>query len=162
MFQNNVDKLSFVCMIIDISSPSEYNITYVSFKEDIMKRLPQISEAEYQVMKVVWNHTPVNTNQVVEYLSHTSKWNPKTIQTMLLRLVKKGALAKEKDGRVFVYTPLVLEDEYRTGVSHAFLKQFYNGALGSMVLNFIQQDQLSQEEIHQLKEILDRKDSTHD
>lgn len=119
-----------------------------------MKNLPQISEAEYEVMKVIWNHAPINANQVVKHLAD-SGWNPKTIQTMLLRLVKKGALRKEKQDRVFVYAPLVQKEEYRTNVSHNFLDRFYDGALGSMVLNFIKQDQLSQDEIQELRQILD-------
>lgn len=124
-----------------------------------MKKLPQISEAEYQVMKVIWTNAPVNTRQVVEILAGSSSWSPKTIQTMLLRLVKKGALRNEKDGRVFVYTPLIEEEEYRANASHNFLDRFYDGALGSMVLNFIQQEQLSQEEIRQLRDILNKKGS---
>lgn len=127
-----------------------------------MKTLPQISDAEYEVMKVIWNTGPINTNQVVEKLAETSSWSPKTIQTMLLRLVKKGALAKEKQGRIFVYTPLVQEEEYRTRASHKFLDQFYDGALGSMVISFIQQQELSPEEIQELRNILDGKDSSHD
>lgn len=127
-----------------------------------MKKLPQISEAEYRVMKVIWNHAPINTNQVVESLEPVSSWNPKTIQTLLMRLVKKGALAKEKDGRKFVYTPLVLEEEYRADASRNFLEQFYNGAISSMVQNFIQQEQISEEEIKELKDILDKKETSHD
>ena len=127
-----------------------------------MKKLPQISNAEYQVMKTIWKYAPVSTNQVVEYLTPGSSWNPKTIQTMLLRLVKKGALAKQKDGRMFVYTPVILEEEYRNDASRTFLEQFYNGALGAMVQNFIRQDQLSEEEIQQLKDILDKKEVSGD
>ena len=85
-----------------------------------MNRVPQISQAEYEVMKVIWNNAPISTSQVVEKLSD-SKWSPKTIQTMLLRLVKKGALANEKQGRSFVYTPLVEKEEYRLQASRRFL-----------------------------------------
>lgn len=127
-----------------------------------MKNVPHISNAEYQVMKVIWKYAPVSTNQVVEYLAPTSSWNPKTIQTMLLRLVKKGVLEKEKDGRMYVYTPVILEAEYRNDASRTFLQQFYNGALGAMVQNFIRQDQLSDEEIQQLRDILDKKGSNGD
>ena len=77
---------------------------------------------------------------------------------MLLRLVKKGALANEKQGRSFVYTPLVGAEEYRLQASHRFLDRLYDGALGSMVLNFIEQDQLSEEEIQSLKALLDGMD----
>ena len=72
-----------------------------------MKRLPQISEAEYEVMKVIWKDAPVSTNEVTEKLTRTTEWSPKTIQTMLKRLVNKGALTYVKEGRVFVYSPLV-------------------------------------------------------
>ena len=78
-----------------------------------MNTLPNISEAEYEVMKVIWKYAPINTRQVVEKLAPVSNWSPKTIQTMLLRLVKKGALAHKKEGRIFVYTPLIPRDEYR-------------------------------------------------
>lgn len=129
---------------------------------EYMDKLPQISQAEYEVMKIVWEYTPISTNQVIEKLAPTSSWNPKTIQTMLLRLVKKGALSKEKEGRVFVYYPLVQKEEYRSNASKNFLNRFYGGALGSMVLNFIQQDQLSDEEIKELRNMLDRKDRKND
>ncbi len=61
-----------------------------------MKKLPHISEAEYQVMKIIWKYAPISTTEVIEKLVETSTWSPKTIQTMLLRLVKKGALTYEK------------------------------------------------------------------
>lgn len=127
-----------------------------------MKQLPQISDAEYEVMKIIWDCAPINTNQVVEKLSETSTWSLKTIQTLLLRLVKKGAISKEKQGRIFVYTPLIQKEEYRCSASHNFLDRFYDGALGSMVLNFIRQEQLSDDEIQELKTILERKDKNHD
>lgn len=70
-----------------------------------MNSIPQISEAEYEVMKVIWNYAPISTNDVIDKLSSTTSWSPKTIQTMLLRLVKKKVLTYEKNSRVFVYTP---------------------------------------------------------
>lgn len=127
-----------------------------------MKKLPQISEAEYEVMKIVWANAPISTSQVVEKLTAVSSWSPKTIQTMLLRLVKKGALANEKEGRVFIYTPLVVEEEYRASASHKFLDRFYGGNLNSMVLNFVKEDQLSPQEIEELKAILDGKGTRDD
>lgn len=71
-----------------------------------MSKLPQISEAEFEVMKVIWKYAPISTNEVTEKLTQTTDWSPKTIQTMLKRLVTKKALTYEKQSRVFVYTPL--------------------------------------------------------
>ena len=118
----------------------------------------EISDAEYQVMKVIWlAGTPLNTNEVVEKLETSTSWKPKTIHTLLSRLVKKGALQYEKDGRVFVYTPLVEESEILAQENDSFLNRFYDGALNSMVVNLLEQDKLSDDDIIALKRILDEK-----
>ena len=119
-----------------------------------MKALPQISEAEFQVMKIVWEHAPVSTNQVTEYLTRTTKWSPKTIQTMLKRLVQKKALTYDKEGRVFIYTPLIGQQHYVNQESRHFLQRFYNGNLVSMMTAFLDMEELSQQEVDELKELL--------
>jgi len=123
-----------------------------------MKEKPEISDAEYQVMKVIWAaSTPISTNEVVNKLETSTPWKPKTIHTLLSRLVKKGALQYEKDGRIFVYTPLVRESEILSIENDNFLNRFYNGALNSMVVNLIGQDKLSDDDIIALRRILDAK-----
>ena len=119
-----------------------------------MKALPQISEAEFQVMKIVWEHAPVSTNQVTEYLVRTTKWSPKTIQTMLKRLVQKKALTYDKEGRVFIYTPLFGHEDYVNQESRHFLQRFYNGNLVPMMTAFLDMEELSQQEVDELKELL--------
>ena len=121
-----------------------------------MKSLPQISEAEYEVMKVVWGNAPISTNEVTERLTSTTNWSPKTIQTMLKRLMTKGALSYVKEGRVFVYTPLVEEGEYVGQKSRSFLSRYYDGKLSSMVSAFLENDRLTDSEISTLREILDK------
>ena len=88
-----------------------------------MKNLPQISEAEFEVMKIVWKYAPINTNEITEKLLQTTSWSPKTIQTLIKRLVTKGVLTYEKQSRVFVYTPLVKECEYISQESNSFLNR---------------------------------------
>jgi len=123
-----------------------------------MKDIPQISEAEYEVMKVIWNFEPISTPEVVEKLSNMSDWKPNTIHTMLARLVKKKALQARKDGRVFIYSSLVEKHEYVEQKSKSFLQQFFGGTLNSMIVNFIENDKLSNEEISELKKILSIRD----
>ena len=77
--------------------------------------------------------------------------------TMLLRLEKKGVLTHEKQSRVFVYSPLIQKEAYIKKESDSFLKRFYNGALNKMVVNYLDQDLLSQDDIQELKAILDQK-----
>ncbi|WP_066307178.1 BlaI/MecI/CopY family transcriptional regulator [Bacillus sp. FJAT-29814] len=123
-----------------------------------MKEIPQISEAEFEVMKVIWTYEPISTPEIVEKLSKKSDWKPNTIHTMLARLVKKSALHARKDGRMFIYTSLVEKHEYVEQKSKSFLKQFFGGTLNSMVLNLIENDQLSNEDITELKKILSMRD----
>jgi len=122
-----------------------------------MRNIPTISDAEYQVMKIIWANAPISTNEVVEKLEKATDWKPKTIQTLLSRLVKKEALNYEKDGRVFVYTPLVQESEIVERESNTFLNRFYDGTLNSMIVNYIEQDKLSEDDINELKNILEMK-----
>ena len=119
-----------------------------------MKTLPQISEAEYEVMKIVWKYAPVSTNDITDRLVKTTAWSPKTIQTLIKRLVTKGALTYEKHSRVFVYTPLVDQDEYIGQESSSFLKRFYNGDLSAMLSSYLDHDRLSETEIHTLRSLL--------
>ncbi len=122
-----------------------------------MGTLPQISEAEYEVMKIVWKYAPVSTNEITEKLLRTTAWSPKTIQTLIKRLVAKGALTYEKQSRMFVYTPLINEDEYVRQESSSFLKRFYDGNITTMLSAYITDEKLSKEEIEQLRSILEKK-----
>lgn len=121
-----------------------------------MTTLPQISEAEYEVMKIVWKHAPISTNEITERLTKTTPWNPKTIQTLIKRLVTKGALSYEKQSRVFVYTPLVEEKEYIGRESNTFLKRFYDGDITAMVSSYLENDRLSESEIDTLRSLLSK------
>lgn len=122
-----------------------------------MRELPQISEAEFEVMKVVWKYAPINTNEITEKLTQTTNWSPKTIQTLIKRLVSKKALTYEKQSRVFVYTPLVKEDEYIHRESNTFLNRFYDGNIISMLASYIEDDKLSEAEIDTLRSLLSEK-----
>ncbi len=122
-----------------------------------MAALPQISEAEFEVMKIVWNYAPVNTNEITEHLTRTTSWSPKTIQTLIKRLVNKGALSYEKQSRVFVYTPLVDMNEYIGQESSSFLNRFYDGNISKMLSAYIESDKLSENEIDTLRSLLNNK-----
>ena len=122
-----------------------------------MSALPQISEAEYEVMKIVWKYAPINTNEITEKLLATSSWSAKTIQTLIKRLVNKGVLTYEKNSRVFVYTPVVKEGEYISQESNSFLNRYYDGDITAMLSAYIQNDKLSKTEIETLRALLSKR-----
>ena len=115
-----------------------------------MSDLPQISEAEFEVMKIVWKHAPISTNEITDKLLQTTSWSPKTIQTLIKRLVTKGALTYEKQSRVFVYTPVVKESE-------SFLERYYDGDITAMLSAYIENDRLSETEIDTLRSLLSKR-----
>ena len=122
-----------------------------------MSDLPQISEAEYEVMKIVWKHATINTNEITEKLLQSTNWSPKTIQTLIKRLVTKGALTYEKQSRVFVYTPLVKESEYICQESNSFLNRYYDGDITAMLSAYIENDKLTEPEIETLRSLLSKR-----
>ena len=77
-----------------------------------MKKLPRISETEWEVMKVVWSQAPCSAGEIIEALYRADPtWHPKTVKAFLNRLVKKKALGFRKEGRAYLYRALVKEDE---------------------------------------------------
>jgi BlaI family transcriptional regulator, penicillinase repressor len=121
------------------------------------KLLPQISDAEWTVMRVIWERSPVTANEVVAVLGPTTEWKPKTIHTLLRRLVQKGALTFEKKGREFSFRPLVPESACVREASRSFLRRFFDGELAPFLSCFLEQENLSDKEIAELKRILDRR-----
>ncbi len=122
-----------------------------------MKCYFKISEAEYKIMEVIWENYPINTNDITNKLIEKTKWNEKTIHTLISRLAKKGVISYIKEGRQFVYSPTFDKQEYLNQQNKSFLNRFYNGTLNLMVMNFMQKNKLSKQEIEELKKILDNK-----
>lgn len=120
-----------------------------------MNQLPQISEAEFEVMKIIWKYAPINTNDITDRLVQTTDWSPKTIHTMLKRLSDKGAITYEKCGRMFVYTPAVTRQEYVNGKSASFIRRYFNGSIKNLLSAYLEEDAVSQEEIDSLRRLLD-------
>lgn len=121
-----------------------------------MKKLPQISESEFEVMRIVWDHAPVSTNEITNQLVQSTEWSPKTIQTLIRRLVTKEALTYKKQGRMFVYTAAVEEDEYLKAKSSSFVEHYFNGDITALVSSFLENDTLSEDDIKSIREILDK------
>ena len=105
-------------------------------------------------MKVIWKYAPINTNDITDRLVRTTTWSPKTIQTLIKRLVNKGVLSYEKQSRMFVYTPLIKESDYVGQESSSFLNRFYGGNIATMVSAYIDNDRLSESEIETLRSLL--------
>jgi BlaI family penicillinase repressor len=122
-----------------------------------MRQIPKISESEWLVMKAIWNENPITSNRVVEALSGSTSWKPKTIKTLLNRLVKKGAVGYKSKGREYHYYPLIEEAVFVKEESRSFLKRVFGGAVKPMLATMVESEDLSPEDVEELKSILDKK-----
>lgn len=121
-----------------------------------MKKMPDISDAEWDVMKVVWDHGPLTSGDVVRRLADERHWRPRTVKTLLARLVQKGAVgANDADGR-FLYSAKVNRDALARREARSFLARVFDGAVAPALVHFIEQAELSPKEVAELKKILDR------
>ncbi|NND83035.1 MAG: BlaI/MecI/CopY family transcriptional regulator [Gammaproteobacteria bacterium] len=113
-----------------------------------------ISESEKRVMEALWQSSPLTSQQVVERLSHQD-WNDKTVKTFLNRLVNKGALSFTRQGRAYLYSPIVGRDEFLAAESAGFLQRVFEGDMKELLTTFVANKQLSEKELNHLRELLD-------
>jgi len=117
--------------------------------------LPKISDAEWRVLEVLWERAPTTANGVVDALEGEADWKPKTIHTLLRRLVDKGAVEYEKRGREFVYSPILAESECRLAESRSFLDKVFAGKVAPLLATFVEGADLSDEELEEMRKILE-------
>ncbi|AFM41668.1 putative transcriptional regulator [Desulfosporosinus acidiphilus SJ4] len=123
-----------------------------------MVNIPNISDAEWVVMKICWSSAPCSANEIVKALEQTTDWKPNTIKTLIGRLVRKGVLGFQEEGRSYSYYPLVTEEECIKAESKSFLTRVFGGALKPMLVTFLKEEKLSQDEIEELKQLLEKKE----
>ena len=119
-----------------------------------MKKTPRISEAEWEVMKVLWESSPRTANDIVAVLSKRTHWQRETIRTLINRLVQKKAVGFDKQGRQYHYRPLVTEAECVKAETRSLLRRFGGGSIEPMLAAFVEERQLTPEQIDRLKQIL--------
>jgi len=123
-----------------------------------MKKTIRITEAEWEVMAVVWDRTPVAASTVVEVLEDRKRWTLATVRTLLRRLVNKGALQQEFEGKRYIYTPLISMAECSRQESESFLDRVLGRAPSEAILHLVKRADLSKEDIQELRRILNNKE----
>jgi BlaI family penicillinase repressor len=121
-----------------------------------MPRYPRISEAEWEVMEVLWRRSRLTSLEVVQQLNHRKEWKDQTIRTMLSRLIQKGVVGYTAEGRVYRYRPLVSREKCVQQVSQSFLERVFEGTASSLVLHFVKNNRLSDKDMAELKAILNQ------
>ena len=117
-----------------------------------------ISDAEWQVMNVVWDDEPVTAQEIIAKLEDRADWAPATVKTMLHRLVKKQVLAHESQGNRYVYRARAPRVDCVKQASSSFLDRVFAGAPSQLLAHFLSGSKLSPTEIAQLRQLLDEQE----
>jgi BlaI family penicillinase repressor len=120
-----------------------------------MNSVPGISDSEWLVASIVWEEGGLTAAQISERLN--VQWKLKTVNTFLTRLVSKGVLSAERDGRAFRYTAKVPREQCVRAEGESFLKRVFGGAVAPMLAHFCEVNDLSDSEVSELRQILNRK-----
>src|ERR1700722_19345061 len=122
-----------------------------------MVKAPTISDAEWEIMMILWGKSPLTAAEIVAMLEGRRDWNPKTIKTLLNRLLKKRAVDYAVQGNRYLYRPRVTRDACLRAESRSFVSRVFGDSVGPMLVHFVRQADLSDEEIEQLKKLLEEK-----
>ena len=115
----------------------------------------QISEAESAVMEVLWARSPLAADEIVAALAQSRDWQEPTIKTLLNRLLNKGAIEAEKDGRRYLYSPLLQRADWLLQESRGLLDRLFDGRVAPLVAHFSAQRKLSRKDIAELRKLLE-------
>lgn len=122
--------------------------------------MPPITDAEWEVMNILWDQPNASAMDVSDALRDRKGWSPKTVKTLLARLVRKGVLKYREDGNRYVYTAAIPRQKYIKEESASFLERVFGGETTPALVHFVKSARMTQEEIDELRRILDEKRET--
>lgn len=106
-------------------------------------------------MKVLWRHSPQPAYDISEELSKSENWDIRTIKTFLSRLVKKGALSYKKYKNLYLYFPIISEENTKMQEGESFLNQVFDGSLQEMFVHFAKSKNLDEAKVEKLKRLVE-------
>lgn len=118
-----------------------------------------ISDAESRVMDILWQAaSPLAAEQIIAALADTEQWQAVTVKTLLNRLLKKGAVSAQKDGRRFLYQAVLQRDAWLSSESESLLERLFGGRIAPLVAHFGSRRKLSQADLAELRKLIDELD----
>lgn len=132
-----------------------------------MPKLPEpaISEAESRVMEALWKRTPQGSEELASALHADTGWHENTVRTLLNRLIRKGAVRAKRDGRRYLYSPLLTRETWQARESRSLLDRVFGGRVAALLVQFSRSEKLSSKDVAELRKLVDQleqKERRHD
>ena len=116
--------------------------------------MSKISAAESHIMGALWTQGPLTAEEIVQTVGPAQEWGEATVKTLINRLLKKKAVDATRDGRRYLYRPLVAREAYVAAESQGLLDRLFDGRLAPLVSHFSERQKLSAEDIADLKRLI--------
>ena len=118
--------------------------------------MKKLSDAELEIMRVLWSHnTPLTSNEILNEIGTSRSWKLASLMTVLARMAEKEAVYCDRRTRTNYYTALVTEEEYKLEDSETFLERLYDKSAKNLIACLYQGKKMSKENIKALREYLD-------
>jgi predicted transcriptional regulator len=114
----------------------------------------RISAAESLIMEALWRESPQSADDIAAAVTAGQDWSDKTVKTLINRLLTKKAIAAERDGRRYLYSPLIERTDYVQDESRGLIDRLFDGKLAPLVSHFAETNQLSADDIAELKRLI--------
>lgn len=114
----------------------------------------RISEAEHAVMEALWARSPLTAAEVCDAVCQERSWSMPTVKTLLSRLVAKGAVGTEPDGRRFLYTPRLEREDYVGGESRRLVDRLFGGRAAPLFAHLAEAEALTDDDIAEIERLL--------
>lgn len=118
--------------------------------------VPAISEAESRVMEVLWNQAPQGSENLATALHGNTGWHENTVRTLLNRLIRKGAVRAEREGRRYLYSPVLKREQWQSHESRSLLDRVFGGKIAPLLVHFSRNERLSAKDVAELRKLVDQ------
>ncbi len=122
--------------------------------ESADNRPERISDAEHEVMEVLWSKSPLTAAEVCDEVCAQRGWSLATVKTLLGRLVQKQAIAAAPDGRRYLYMPLIARAEYVGGESRRLVERLFGGRAAPLFAHLAEQEALTEDDLAEIEVLL--------
>lgn len=122
--------------------------------------MTDISKTEFEVLEAIWHKYPASAQDIIDQLNKGSAqeqdktWHDKTVKTLINRMVKKGAIGFEKEGRRYYYSPLLEREAYQIKESRTIIDRLFGGKVAPLVAGFAKNQQLTKTDVDELKSLI--------
>lgn len=114
----------------------------------------RISDAEHAVMEVLWQRTPQTAADIAQALDDTRNWSLQTVKTLLSRLANKGAVAYRQDGRRYLYSPILVREDYVGDESRRLVDRLFGGRAAPLIAHLAEHEQLTAEDLAEIERLI--------